>query len=608
MIKRNRKKTVYSDNELKQLRYWILTQQRTRQSKRHHEFLFPKFITLTFAQDPINTEHARKLFEAWIAKLSCQPNKKYPLYYLYTIAHGKDGGRLHIHVLLYNRMAGVSDSDWPHGTVNCHNCDSANEQARCIMYIKKNKNNETKKSKNVTNIIVPAWYLLQFKKSRKPHTKTLLSIIEIPTPPVFQAGAPRGAGAEAPALTLQESSLTKDCPTIEILVGITGSGKTHYAQQKIAIMPKTVRVSREDLRLQVTGEDPKTSGYYERDNAKLEKHIAGIQMDQIRYWIQQGYDVILDGPHLHAKYIYNIINHFGHMADIIVKVFDENPAICANRLLHRDTRLTQDQWMSLQRMLEHINVPLNERIRKNTKISAKVKHLITNSTNPECIIVNIDGCLADYRGMRDYHQDELCALDRVVEPMRKLILSVTVAYTVNNVYAFKSSPRVVYITRRSKEHHRATDQWLEDNGFPSGKLIMRSINDERLDYLVKTDMVFNDILPHYKPIMVIEDKVNTCHNVWYKLGIYCLSTNPGLKHVPHARSSKHTRLHYKAPTRRLRRFLGRHGSKSVLTVSNAGKLEEVSFQMLSVSASRVETKQAGLKTKNIDRLTFNAPG
>jgi hypothetical protein len=465
MATNNRMKSTYKDEELKQVYAWIQAHYNLPAHKRSIEFLFPKFLTLTFSKDPVTTANARALVEAWLRGLPNQPNKKCPLQWVYTIAHGGSNGRLHVHVLLFNRLAPVAS--WPHGTVDSKDCIHLSDIHDMLRYIKRNKNKETKRLKNVTNINVPRFFRLQFQSKKKgiirrtsnrrspvssiisapktrPQTQTVLSA---------QAGAPGGPGAVAPAWPQ----------------GITGSGKTHYAREKISRDPSWVRVSREDIRAEITGADPRTSGYYEQDHKELEKHVAGMHLDQIRYWLQQGYNVIVDGPHLHPRYIYNLKNTFDHMANILVTTFDhEDLTTITSRMYQNrmpvDVGLMQQQWMHMEDLLKGIKLPLNQLIQKNTKTSAKIRHIINASSQPDCVIVSIDGCLADYRGMRDYRNDGDCYKDRVVEPMRKLLQQISGTKDwFTSRFVGSEAPEIVYVTRRTQEHENNTRQWLMGN-------------------------------------------------------------------------------------------------------------------------------------------------
>lgn len=73
----------------------------------------------------------------------------------------------------------------------------------------------------------------------------------------------------------------------------------------------------------------------------------------------------------------------------------------------------------------------------------------------------------------------------------------------------------------------AMDDWLHKYQLPIDLLIMREGGDKRKDSVVKEEILINQILPYYNPIVAVDDRPSVCE-VWEKYGIYTIRvSNPG---------------------------------------------------------------------------------
>lgn len=60
--------------------------------------------------------------------------------------------------------------------------------------------------------------------------------------------------------------------------------------------------------------------------------------------------------------------------------------------------------------------------------------------------------------------------------------------------------------------------WIAKHGLPIDHLYMRAGGDTRLDSVVKEEILVNDILPDYDPVLAVDDRPSVC-DVWRKYGI-----------------------------------------------------------------------------------------
>lgn len=313
--------------------------------------------------------------------------------------------------------------------------------------------------------------------------------------------------------------------TLMVLIGPAGSGKTTFAKEHIQKNPNWVRVSRDDLRKQILCERDFGS-YFKENNLQLEKHITHLQMEQIRYWLMQDFNVLIDNPHLKTDYLFAYQHFFGHLADILfVPMRNVDLETCKSRVTSReggqvDVGYIERHFENYQRVLEEAADILDKPIyRKNDKRYKFAQ--LQKSASKDCIIVDIDGTIAN-SGWRKRSEGEKILLDRPITPIHFLLRQLK--------ECDPSKFAIVYLTGRDEKWREQTIQWLKKNGFPwDDELVMRKSGDLRSEIAVKNDLLLEKIAGRFRPIMAIDDHLQVCHGVWYKTGIFCLNVNQGLK-------------------------------------------------------------------------------
>lgn len=69
--------------------------------------------------------------------------------------------------------------------------------------------------------------------------------------------------------------------------------------------------------------------------------------------------------------------------------------------------------------------------------------------------------------------------------------------------------------------------WIRKHGLPIDILLMRQGGDTRRDSVVKEEVLLRDILPHYKPVLAVDDREEVAL-VWERHSIHVIRvTNPG---------------------------------------------------------------------------------
>jgi hypothetical protein len=69
--------------------------------------------------------------------------------------------------------------------------------------------------------------------------------------------------------------------------------------------------------------------------------------------------------------------------------------------------------------------------------------------------------------------------------------------------------------------------WINKYDLPIDHLFMRSGGDPRKDSVVKEEILINQILPLFRPVVAVDDREEVCQ-VWERYGIYVIRVvNPG---------------------------------------------------------------------------------
>lgn len=299
--------------------------------------------------------------------------------------------------------------------------------------------------------------------------------------------------------------------TIQILIGISGAGKSTYSQQFI---DDYVRINRDDLRRTFYMMSP-GDNYYSHPDFKQRENLITQVTEQIMYdALNQEKNVLLDNTHLQLKYIKDILRKFNHLADIEIKFFDIPLKEAKERVGNRDS--IQD--------LDYINRQFNEynKLREQLKDEPLFHpqtnpHIEFDQSLPKTYIFDIDGNLA-LKGDRDIFDDNKLHLDTEITPVGETLRAL-----------YNQGYKVIFLSGRQDSCREQTEQWLRDNNLwmEDSEMFMRKAKDQRCDSIVKEELLREFIVPKYNVIGVFDDRLRV-NRTWYKLGVFCFNTNQNL--------------------------------------------------------------------------------
>ena len=153
-------------------------------------------------------------------------------------------------------------------------------------------------------------------------------------------------------------------------------------------------------------------------------------------------------------------------------------------------------------------------------------------TKEKAIIVDVDGTLADMRGVRGPFEWDKVHLDRphqdVIELVRDLASVEIYAgeYDENGDEVIDTKYKIIITTGRDGVCEEATKQWLRDHKVPYFDFYIRKAGDFRKDNIIKSEIYMDHIRPNYDVKYVIDDRDQVVE-MWRSLGLRVLQVAPG---------------------------------------------------------------------------------
>ena len=156
------------------------------------------------------------------------------------------------------------------------------------------------------------------------------------------------------------------------------------------------------------------------------------------------------------------------------------------------------------------------------------------------IIVDVDGTLADMRGVRGPfewdkvhldkpHQDiidlvrDLCYIE---VPTGELEDEFEYGELVRSHEIYKMKYKIIITTGRDGVCEEATKKWLKDHKIHFDEFYIRKAGDFRKDNIIKSEIYMDHIRPKYDVKFVIDDRDQVV-DMWRSLGLRVLQVAPG---------------------------------------------------------------------------------
>ena len=285
--------------------------------------------------------------------------------------------------------------------------------------------------------------------------------------------------------------------------GLPASGKTSWAKEQVA-RNRFKRINKDDLR------DMIDSGIFTKSNENM---IIEARNSLAKLFLSNGYSIIIDDTNLHPKheeYFSALAKEFD--AKFSIKSFLDIPLdVCIDRDKKRPNYVGENTIKKMHR--EYISQTSNK--------------INSNPNLPPCIIVDIDGTIADYANKREWMDYENVYLDEVKHHTLSVIES----------YCTGKDLKIFFFSGRENtgKCFSETTRWLVDNVFANYPNIsrcqelleLRAEKDYRKDSIVKKEMYEKHIKNKYNCLLVFDDR-NQVVDMWRnELQLFCLQVSDG---------------------------------------------------------------------------------
>lgn len=310
---------------------------------------------------------------------------------------------------------------------------------------------------------------------------------------------------------------------ILILVGISGSGKTTYANHLVQADPTYLRLSRDELRrslLPVSLNDYWRWGGKRRD--RIERIVSELEKTALTTALDGGWNLILDNTHLRQHYIDDALRQVSQRTvKVTFKVF----TLPLDEAIRRDSArpdvvgaaAIREQYGRFQDLMRHFN-PDQTVLFPQQPLPTR-EPFTQDRALPKCVLVDIDGTVAS-------------RTDRSPFDWRKVHLDSPRQPVINVVRALRAAGyAIVFLSGRDSVARADTVAWLgQHTGWQEGidyRLYMRAANDHRKDVLIKRELFEAHIRGRYYVDVVLDDRDQVVSLWRNEFGLTCLQVDYG---------------------------------------------------------------------------------
>lgn len=285
---------------------------------------------------------------------------------------------------------------------------------------------------------------------------------------------------------------------VEILRGISGSGKSTYARS--CSNDNTVIVSR-DLIRPMFGAVGKTVLSPEK-----ERLVTRIELDLIREALYRGQDVIVDNTNLNGQFATRYAELAHTMgATFSEKLFGADVNVAVGRTDVPDSVVYRQaaQFAKINPIVPRVPEP--------------IRPIVMGEDRPETLIVDVDGTLAHNspNNPRDPYDGSRAGEDHVDETLAAMLDVLEENYFIH------------IVTGRGLRHRHLTEEWLKDHAISYDHLWTRPDNDTSVPDAWVKYQIAKEIARTHNIVGVFDDRERVV-DMWRAAGIKTFDVGQGV--------------------------------------------------------------------------------
>lgn len=296
--------------------------------------------------------------------------------------------------------------------------------------------------------------------------------------------------------------------TLLLTRGIPGSGKSTFAKQWVAQDPANrVRANRDNIRYELYG---KYSGLSKDQEGK----ITQVEHSLIRKALKQNKNVIVDDMNLTQRFLkpYYVMS-----AESGVKLAHKDFPVALDEVLrrnaNRDRKVPEDV---IRKIYNNYLGPNGQFHHFDGDYASQIKSFVAPDTRKQVIGFDMDGTLSDTRSIQHFvkgkHRDfDAFHRSSLFTPPNSEVFKFAMD-------AHRAGFPLIITTARNEAYREVTQLWLDRLNFPYENIFMRADGDFRPDYVVKNEMLHEQIMPYYDILRMADDNPQAVNN-WIDNGI-----------------------------------------------------------------------------------------
>ena len=299
-----------------------------------------------------------------------------------------------------------------------------------------------------------------------------------------------------------------------VSIGISASGKSYYAQS----IPDYHEINRDNIRKDIL----KSKGIefsWSKWNWKWESDVTKIQHSLIEECAKQDTSIYISDTNLNydrLKQLYQYLTKLGF--EVSFKVFDVTLQLATERDNARPNGVgifvIEKQRTAFAKLLPQL---VNKHWFKTDSSIPVYEQHVHEPHKINTLLVDVDGTIAHMHNRNPFEWDKV----HTDEP-DKLLCNFL------NYYLSDANNHIIFLSGRDGICEPATKVWITKH-IPYAvfnqncKLIMRSPNDTRKDFIIKKEIFFNYINDNYNVIATFDDRPQVCR-MWHDIGLKVWAT------------------------------------------------------------------------------------